>query len=59
MKKPIEINNQVSPTKIPFKCPVCNGFGSLKWGSKICHACHGKGYVVIREIERKKDEKTK
>lgn len=29
------------------KCPVCNGFGTLKYGQKICQACWGKGYVVI------------
>ena len=37
------------PRKIPFKCPVCNTFGSLRNGSQICHACNGKGYVVIAQ----------
>ena len=35
------------PKKIPFKCPLCNGFGTLKYGEKICQACNGKGIVVI------------
>ena len=29
------------------KCVVCNSFGSLSYGRKICHACKGKGYIVI------------
>jgi len=37
------------PKKIPFRCVVCNGFGTLKHGSKECQACHGKGYVVINQ----------
>jgi len=44
----------VLPNKIPFKCVVCSGFGTLKSGSLTCHACDGKGYVVIdqeREID--------
>jgi DnaJ-class molecular chaperone len=44
------------------KCPVCNGFGSLKFGQIICHACNGTGFIVIDKLsglpikERKKDE---
>lgn len=37
----------IKPNKIPFKCPVCNGFGTLKFGQILCQACDGKGYVVI------------
>lgn len=29
------------------KCPVCNGFGTLKYGSILCHACEGRGYILI------------
>jgi len=47
---------QIIPKRIPFKCPVCNGFGTLKHGELICHACNGKGYVVIDNTERDKDE---
>jgi len=50
-----EVN--ITPKKIPFKCPVCNGFGTLKNGTLICHACNGKGYVVIDNEERQTDEK--
>lgn len=31
------------------RCPVCNGFGTLKYGSILCHACEGKGYILIHE----------
>ena len=29
------------------ECVVCNGFGTLKYGAKICQACKGRGYIVI------------
>ena len=29
------------------KCPVCNGFGTLRYGQRVCQACKGKGFVVI------------
>lgn len=45
---------EIEPKVIPFRCPVCNGFGTLKHGTIECHACKGKGYVVI-ENERKID----
>ena len=38
------------------RCPVCNGFGSLKYGELLCHACKGKGYVIVpNKIEREKE----
>jgi RecJ-like exonuclease len=47
---------QVTPNKIPFKCPVCNGFGTVKFGQLVCAACDGKGFVVVdQEEERDKD----
>lgn len=47
----------ITPKKIPFRCPVCNGFGTLKHGSIKCHACEGKGYVVIDNEERQTDDR--
>jgi len=49
-------NVNIEPNKIPFKCPVCNGFGTLKYGTVTCHACNGKGYVVINNKDRQTDE---
>lgn len=44
VKKTVEVK--------PFKCPVCNAFGTLKFGKVVCHACGGKGYVLVpQEIE--------
>lgn len=45
------------PIKIPFKCPVCNGFGTLKYGEKQCQACKGLGYVEVLQ-DGQKDENT-
>lgn len=36
-------NNKFSP----HQCVVCNGFGTLKYGAKVCQACKGRGYIVI------------
>lgn len=29
------------------KCPVCNGFGTLRHGTKTCDACKGKCYILV------------
>lgn len=40
---------------LPFRCPVCNGFGTLKYGEIKCQACEGKGYVVVEQKYSQKD----
>ena len=45
----MEVQNFPEPKKIPFKCPVCNGFGTLKYGSVTCQGCGGKGWVVVTQ----------
>ena len=35
------------PAHIPIKCVICNGFGSVNWGKAECHACKGKGYILV------------
>ena len=48
---------EVIPKVHAEKCVVCNGFGTLKYGEILCHACKGKGYIVVpNEIEREKYE---
>ena len=43
----------VDPKYYGQKCPVCNGFGTLKYGSISCQGCSGKGWVLIpTEIDR-------
>ncbi len=46
---------KIEPKYIPFKCPVCNGFGTVSSRKITCHACEGKGYVVINNSDRKID----
>ena len=51
------IIKEVTPQFHSERCPVCNGFGTLKYGTKTCQGCHGKGYVIVPnfEFEGKKD----
>lgn len=35
------------PAYTPVKCVVCNGFGTLAYGRKVCPACEGKAYILI------------
>ncbi len=48
---------EVTPKFIAQKCPVCNGFGTLKYGEKTCQACDGKGYILIPILETENNEK--
>lgn len=45
----MEENNVSQPKKIPFKCPVCNGFGTLKYGTIVCQGCEGRGWVIVNQ----------
>ena len=40
---------KIEPNRLPFRCPVCNGFGTLKHGTITCQGCDGKGYVVVKQ----------
>lgn len=43
------------PAYLPVKCVVCNGFGTVNWGKAQCHACSGRGYILVandRKIEK-------
>jgi len=53
-------NIEPKPKYLAQKCPVCNGFGTLKWGTLMCQGCGGKGYVLVptiieEEMERGRD----
>ncbi len=41
------ISIKTEPNFIAQECPVCNGFGTLAHGTKLCYACNGRGYIVI------------
>ena len=45
----MELQTISKPNKIPFKCPVCNGFGTLKYGTVQCQGCGGKGWVIVNQ----------
>jgi DnaJ-class molecular chaperone len=35
------------PENFAQRCPVCNGHGDLNYGKKVCHGCHGKGFLIL------------
>lgn len=46
------------PKYLPVKCAVCNGFGTVNWGKAKCHACDGRGYILVPsedETERREN----
>lgn len=45
-------NSKFIPSKVAQRCVVCNGFGSLKYGTKVCQACSGSGYLLVPAIEK-------
>jgi len=38
---------KVKPSQVGQKCPVCSGFGTLKFGKIKCHGCDGKGFILV------------
>lgn len=52
----IEITKNIQPSSIAQKCPVCNGWGTVSFKQITCHACSGKGFILIPiEKQRQKD----
>lgn len=48
-------NDNLKPQFIAQKCPVCSGFGTVSFKRIACHACSGRGYILIpTERDRKK-----
>ena len=47
---------KVKATHVAQQCPVCRGFGTLKYGAKICQGCSGKGWILVpaEEVEHGK-----
>lgn len=37
----------VRPKYIAQACPVCRTFGTVGYAKRVCHACQGKGYVLL------------
>ena len=53
MDTKVEITT-ITPKYVPLKCPVCNGFGTVKHGELVCGSCDGKGYILVEAQEVKK-----
>lgn len=52
----MKTDRNLKPIYLPVKCVVCNGFGTVNWGKAECHACRGKGYILVKgEGVRRKD----
>lgn len=49
-KKTLEVKN-ITPTHLPFKCPVCTGYGSVGRDPEryLCHGCEGLGWVTVEQ----------
>lgn len=39
------------PKVLPFKCPVCGGRGTVSFKAITCHACKGKGFILVDQNE--------
>ena len=42
----------VKPNTLPFKCPNCNGYGTVGLGTRKrpCHSCGGVGVIFVPQI---------
>lgn len=48
---------KIKPKFYGQQCPVCNGFGTLRHGTKVCQGCEGRGYILVPTgIDGGKDE---
>lgn len=45
-KSPIN-NANIKPAHVAQKCPVCNGWGTVSYKRISCHACSGKGFILV------------
>jgi len=56
-----EASASLKPRYLAQKCPVCNGWGTVSFKHTTCHACKGKGFVLIpteKERQREYEEHT-
>ena len=42
---------KVKPKILPFKCPNCNGYGTVGYDKRKCHSCKGTGVVHVPQEE--------
>ena len=51
----IEPTRPIKPTVYAQKCPQCNGYGTVSYGTKVCDVCLGKKYILV-PLERPKED---
>jgi len=45
------------PSVVAQKCPVCTGWGTVSYKRITCHACKGKGFILVSTlIDREKEQ---
>jgi len=42
-------NNKTINDKEFVDCPFCSGSGETEYGKEICHHCHGRGEIDVKE----------
>ena len=47
---------KVKPKVLPFKCPNCNGYGTVGYDKRPCHSCKGKGVVFVPQMIDEQEE---
>lgn len=53
-RQTITPSKELKPRYIAQRCPVCNGFGTVSNQRVICHACKGKGFILI-PVEKERE----
>lgn len=49
----LSINDtKIKVTRVPFRCVVCNGWGTVSNAHRTCQACGGKGVIFVDQPER-------
>lgn len=50
MNDTIVINDtKIEPKILPFRCPVCKGWGKVNYGKEHCNTCNGKGVILVNQ----------
>lgn len=54
-----ETSSRFKPQFIPYRCPKCNGHGSVDYGRLKCEACKGTGVYKVPVAEADEQEEVK
>jgi len=56
VKKKTPMVDEINNVKIkfaPFKCPKCNGHGSVNYGKISCTTCKATGVILVNQKREK------